>query len=177
MLGLAAQLAGISQSEEQSHFQEVSCTTPASLRRSLCAGVSAADKFRIMTRRMTKSKKGLTRSELPVGLACIECGYQRLDTTPYWYVPNKTHCLIGDCIYLACHGQCGTCEKDKTFHPIDEQIQWVSHTSTKEPNKLWRLLNARNFVDGPDLPVSVGSALLKGVVQEEASVTIPESEA
>lgn len=54
-------------------------------------------------------------------------------------------------IYLAPHGQCAGCQDDRTFHPLDDHVEWRSYNSVLWGGHLYRLLDARGFREGRQL--------------------------
>lgn len=172
-LGLVARLAGLARTDEQIRFQETSSTTPGSIERAIAAAeASEEDKYAIIKRGNTKRKRGLTSDAVPLEVACITCGYPRLDVTPYYYVPDEMTSLAGR-VYLAAYTQCPGCNGQsnqeglqiaREFIPVDGNIRWFSRDSVQWGRSLHRLLHARDFTEGRGIQPAVGETRGEGVL-------------
>lgn len=146
VMGLAAQLAGITRSSGQISYNETDCTNDGSLKRA-AEDEDGEAKFAIIKRRKVGKNKDLATGDASLQVVCRSCGYPRLDVEPLFHDADDTRGRR----YQSPYTRCPDCDKDRQFIPVDGS-PFVTQDDLKRNNKsdnIQRRTNKARKVQAP----------------------------
>lgn len=146
VLGLAAQLAGITRTPGQVSHNKTDCTNDGSLKRAAEEADGEA-KFAIIKRRKMGKNLTLETGDASLQVVCRSCRYTRLDVEPLYHAADQEHGRR----YQSPYAHCPSCKKDRQFIPMDGS-SFVTQDDLKRNNKsdnIQRRSNKARKVQGP----------------------------
>ncbi|POS80444.1 hypothetical protein DHEL01_v201175 [Diaporthe helianthi] len=134
-LGLAAQLAGIVQTEEQAKYQEDSVDSADIVE-------LTEDRWDVLKRK-DYNRLELVTGQVHVNVACTSCGFPRLDVYPKFldpaiYLASRPRGFdsIDGRVYLAADATCPKCRCKSVFAPLGK-VQYVVHDDFWKGTPRW----------------------------------------